>query len=179
MASCDLLAGTLSLWRAIQLVQIGMMEQWGQRDKSLGRFGSRFAAEARQRGAGPLVDRLDALAGLDAETMKHRWALAPGWVIPRHDRSIRSRRATGEDVSDEADRRDTLRVSARYAAVALPEAVVPAWLGIAGDEADLTSRLAGLEEILDGLVVLQDLPHLSDPDGREIRPDRTGSNYNT
>ncbi len=154
--SGDLPGATLALWRVVQVVQIGLMERWGRRDNSLGRFGSRFAAEARLRGASRLVDRLDEVSGLDAATLERRWAVAPRWVHLRHDRSIRSRHAVGDMVSIEGDRRDTLRVCARYAAVALAGSVIPAWLSIAADRVDLDRRLDLMEAMLDGPAVTPD-----------------------
>lgn len=148
----DLLAGTIALWRAVHLTQIALMERWGLRDNSLGRFGTRFAHAAAEHGTADLAARLDAIVGLDQSTLDRRWASVPDWVRLRHDRSFRARRSVGEVVSAEADRRDTVRVCAVYAArgwAGGPGGAAPTWLGIAPDDGDLAARLSQLVEALD------------------------------
>jgi hypothetical protein len=148
----DLLAGTIALWRAIQLTQITLMERWGLRDNSLGRFGTRFARAAAEHGVPDVVTRLDAIVGLDQSTLDRRWASVPDWVRLRHDRSFRARRGVGDAVSADADCRDTVRVCSVYAArgrAGGPGGAAPAWLGIAADDRELAARLSRLVEALD------------------------------
>lgn len=137
----DSLRGTLALWRAVQLTQIAMMGRWGLRDNSLGRFGSRFASAAAERGWDDLTRRLDSLAALDQATVNWRGRVAPAWVMLRHDRSLRARQAVGEEVNTLTDLRDTLRVCSRYYAMRYPGPTFPEWLGIGSDQDDLCQRL--------------------------------------
>lgn len=148
----DAIAATLGLWRAVQLTQIATMEGWGERDNSLGRFGTRFARGAAAHGVDPIARDLDRLAGLDPETLAARWAAVPAWVRLRHDRSFRSRQAAGETVAAEEDRRDTLRVCARYALLEAAGEGRPAdaWYGIL-PAVDVPARLERLTSLIDGL----------------------------
>ena len=147
----DAIAGTLALWRGIQLVQITSLERWGLRDNSLGRFGSRFAAAAEDHARTDLVARLDELADLDPDSVMRRAAAAPEWVLLRHDRSYRSRRTVGEPVASLADLRDTMRVCSTYQLREETDLPVPAWLAVIDDPAELHRRLATLEAIGDSL----------------------------
>jgi len=137
----DSLRGTLALWRVVQLIQIAMMGRWGLRDNSLGRFGSRFAAAAAERGLTSVAAELDALSGLDAESVLRRGLVAPAWVSLRHDRSFRARREIGEEIDALADLRDTLRVSARYDALKYTGPDFPNWLEVVTERDDLRRRL--------------------------------------
>jgi predicted nucleotidyltransferase len=144
------LEATLHLRRGVQLAQIGWMEAWGERDISLGRFGTRFAHAARVRGAGDLVARLDRLAALGDDRLAGRFAVAPWWVAQRHHRSFAARRAAGEAVAGVGDRRDTLRVSSTYggrAHLASGLTPAPAWLAVSEDAAAVRERLAEIRAL--------------------------------
>ena len=142
----DLRLATLALWKAIQWRQIGLMESWGERDNSLGRFGTRFRRLAADHDCADVADELDRLAGLDDAHLARRMGDAPWWVWQRHERSLAARRAVGEDVSARTDQRDTLRVSAMYAA-RRSDAVEP-WLGLASDAADVRRSVAWLTNLV-------------------------------
>ena len=146
----DLRAATLALWKAIQWWQIGLMESWGQRDNSLGRFGTRFRRAASERGLDDLADDLDRFAGLDDGHLMRRMREAPWWVWQRHERSLAARRAVGEHVSVRDDQRDTLRVSAMYAARRHPADTTsfPAWLGIVPTHTELSARIERLRSVI-------------------------------
>jgi len=137
----DWVRATLALWRAIQLTQIALMNGWGHRDDSLGRFGTRFAIAAAENGQPALPVRLDALMDLDPDSLCRRFRRAPDWVRLRHDRSYRARLAIGENIDRLSDRRDTIRVSARYDAARHDGPTFPEWLGIVTDQHDLNRRL--------------------------------------
>ena len=99
-----------SFFKAIQWQQISLLEGWGQRDNSLGRFGTRFGREAESRGAGDLAIEFDHLANLDAASVASRLAIAPAWVHERNDRSWRARKSVAEPVTRLESDRDVLRV---------------------------------------------------------------------
>ena len=149
IAAGDWLPGTLALWRAVQLAQIAMMNGWSLRDNSLGRFGSRFRAAAREHGLAHVADELEAVSGLDPESIVRRALVAPGWVALRHNRSFRARRAIGEDIDRLADLRDTLRVCSRYAVPSAAGPDFPEWLAIVVDRDDLQRRLDSVRRIVD------------------------------
>ena len=149
IATAERLPGTLALWQAVQLVQIAMMSNWGLRDNSLGRFGSRFRAAAREHGLAHVADELEAVSGLDPDSTARRALAAPAWVALRHDRSFRARRAIGEDIDRLADLRDTLRVCSRYAAPSAAGPEFPEWLAIVVDRDDLLRRLDAVRRIVE------------------------------
>jgi len=51
----DPLTGTMQLREAVKWVQTWHLEQWGHRDNSLGRLGTRFAVLAKAHGTAPLA----------------------------------------------------------------------------------------------------------------------------
>lgn len=141
---------TLALWKAIQWRQIGLMESWGRRDNSLGRFGTRFRRAASERGMDGIADVLDRVAGLDDEHLVRRMREAPWWVWQRHERSLAARVVAGEHVSVRDDQRDTLRVSAMYAARRhLADTTgFPAWLDIVPTHTALSDRIERLRSVI-------------------------------
>jgi hypothetical protein len=143
----DPLTATWHLREAVKWVQTWHLEQWGHRDNSLGRFGTRFAAVANARGAGQLVDALEALSDLDGASVLRRFETAPDWVGERHDRSWRARRHVGEPVSRLQDAQDTLRVCAHYGMRGVTAPPYPAWLAIP-DEATIAVKVAELRQIV-------------------------------
>ncbi len=145
----DPLRGTLALWRAVQLIQIAMMGRWGLRDNSLGRFGSRFAAAAAERGLTDVAAELDALSDLDPESVVRRALVAPAWVSLRHDRSFHGRREIGEEIDALTDLQDTLRVCARYDAPKYTGPDFPEWLTVVTECDHLRRRLDAVGRIVD------------------------------
>ena len=134
-------------FKAIQWQQISMMEGWGQRDNSLGRFGTRFAREARTHDAGDIETTFDELANLDAASVTSRLAAAPAWAHERNDRSWRSRRAIGEPVTRLESDRDVLRVCTIYGLRAVEGPPYPRWHAIP-ERADIQQRLNRLRDTL-------------------------------
>jgi hypothetical protein len=132
---------------AVKWVQIWQLEQWGHRDNSQGRLGTRFEVLARIRGFGNLVDILDELSNLDGNWVPRRLATAPDWVLERHDRSWRAREHIGEPVSRLQDARDTLRVCQLYGIRRVTERPYPAWLAIL-DEESIATKVTGLRHIV-------------------------------
>jgi hypothetical protein len=141
------LAATVHLRTAVKWVQTWHLEEWGHRDNSLGRLGTRFDALASAYGATDLVARLEALSDLDAASVSRRLETAPDWVWERHDRSWRARLHVGEPVSWLQDARDTLRVCALYGMGGVTEPAYPRWLAIL-DEESIATKVAGLRRII-------------------------------
>jgi hypothetical protein len=144
----DPLAATVHLRAAVKWVQTWHLEQWGHRDNSLGRLGTRFAAQANAHGAAHLIETLDALSDLDHTSVSHRLETAPDWVWERHDRSWRARQYVGEPVSKLQDAQDTLRVCAQYGMRGVTVPPYPAWLAILDEEA-MTARVTELRRIVE------------------------------
>lgn len=124
------------------------MEEWGERDNSLGRFGTRFEQTAIAYGKGELVDALNRTSGLDKASVRLRLDAAPRWVIERRDRSWAARQHIEEDVSDIQNDRDALRVSSMYELRELTGPPFPCWLGIPETDADLQDRARWLSSIV-------------------------------
>lgn len=143
----DRLAATMQLREAVKWGQTWHLEQWGQRDNSLGRLGTRFAGLARAQGAAPLVETLNQFSGLETTSVWCRLAIAPDWVHERHDRSWRARQHIGEPISRLDDARDTLRVCSLYGMRRLTGPPYPAWLAIP-DLDTLATRVVQLRAIL-------------------------------
>jgi len=133
--------------KAIQWMQIHLMESWGQRDNSLGRFGTRFAIEARRQGMGELVEELDNFCSLDRAAVEQRLTLAPRWVVERRDRSWDARMAIDEPVTRLQNDRDVLRVCTTYELRLHEQPPYPAWLAVP-EPTDLVDRLDRLETLL-------------------------------
>jgi hypothetical protein len=146
LAEGDRLPAVASLRRGASLVGIWLMESWGAHDGSLGRLGTRLARLAQERGLGDLVEGLDALCDLDADAVARRLALAPDWVLERHDRSYRARRHVGEDATRLDDARDVLRVCTQYGWRRVEGPPYPAWLAVP-EAAELAARLDRLAEL--------------------------------
>jgi hypothetical protein len=137
------------LLKAVQWHQIHLMESWGERDNSLGRFGTRFELTATRHGKESLVARLNALSGLDEASVRERLDRAPRWVIERRDRSWASRQHIGEKVTALQNDRDVLRVSTIYELRTLTgPPSYPSWLGIPDSDDDLLRRVHLLTDLI-------------------------------
>jgi len=145
----DLAASWGALLKAIQWRQIHLMERWGERDNSLGRFGSRFALIAERHGFADHATALDDLAMLDATSVTSRLAQAPAWVHERNDRSWKARQAVCDPVSRLESDRDVLRVCTIYGLRDITGPPYPGWLAIP-DPATLRDRAATLGAMLPG-----------------------------
>ena len=148
----DRLTATMRLREAVKWVQTWHLEQWGQRDNSLGRLGTRFALQASTRGVEALVETLNQVSDLDPCSVWRRLGTAPEWVRERHDRSWRARRHIGEPISKLDDARDTLRVCAMYGGRRLFAPPYPAWLAIP-DLGTLVTRFVQARTILPSYVI--------------------------
>lgn len=126
-----------SFLKAAQWHQIHLMEAWGERDSSLGRFGTRFERTATAHGESELVNGLNQLSGLDEPIVRHRLDQAPQWVTERRDRSWAARQHIGEDVTVLQNDQDVLRVSTIYGLRELTGPRFPSWLGIPETDSDL------------------------------------------
>jgi hypothetical protein len=142
----DHLTATMEMREAVKWVQTWQLEQWGHRDNSLGRLGTRFAVQAQTHGTASLVGTLNELSDLDTASVWCRLEMAPDWVHERHDRSWRARRHVGEPITRLDDGRDSLRVCALYGIRRVTAPPYPAWLAI--PEADaLATKLTQLRHI--------------------------------
>lgn len=129
-----------SFLKAVQWHQIRLMEAWGERDNSLGRFGTRFERTAIAYGKGELAKDLNHLSGLDETSVRHQLDQAPRWVTERRDRSWAARQHIGEDVTMLQNDQDVLRVATIYGLRELTGPPYPPWLGIPEADADLRDR---------------------------------------
>jgi hypothetical protein len=145
----DPLGATIAIRAAAKWLQTWQLEQWGERDISLGRVGKRFELLALERGRPELVTALRVLNDLEDEAVQHRMTAAPDWVWERHDRSLRARRFVGEQVSQVEDARDTLRVCSHYEMRRPHVPPFPSWLGIETDRTALERQVDGLAALME------------------------------
>jgi hypothetical protein len=136
--------------KAIQWQQISLMEGWGERDNSLGRFGTRFGHEAESQGANDVAIEFDRLVNLDQASVASRLSIAPAWVHERNDRSWRARQAVGEPVTLLENNCDVLRVCTIYGLRSSVGPLHAPWLAVPGD-AEIHQRLNRLGEVIDRL----------------------------
>lgn len=137
-----------SFLKAVQWHQIRLMEAWGERDNSLGRFGTRFERTAVALGKRDLVTERNQLSGLDESSVRQRLSDSPLWVHERRDRSWTARRHIGEDVTMLQNDQDVLRVSAVYGLREITGPPFPSWLTIPSSDADLRDRARQLSQVL-------------------------------
>jgi hypothetical protein len=132
--------------KAIQWRQVHLMEGWGERDNSLGRFGTRFGCLAHRHGLDEVAATFDALSGLDPQSVAARLERAPAWVHEWNDRSWRGRLAVHEPVTRLESDRDVLRVCTMYELRVVEGPPFPAWLAVpdAAGVRDRATRLAAL-----------------------------------
>ncbi len=135
------------LLKAVQWYQIHLMEHWGERDTSLGRFGTRLDLAATSHDEASLVADLNAISGLDETTVQQRLDRAPRWVIERRDRSCAARRHIGERVTPLQNNQDVLRVSTMYELRTLTGPPYPWWLAIPESD-DMLRRVQTLAELV-------------------------------
>jgi hypothetical protein len=140
-------AAFAALLKAINWRQIHLMEGWGERDNSLGRFGSRFARIAERHGLADHAAALDELAGLDPESVVTRLERAPAWVHERNDRSWKARQAVDDPVTRLESDRDVLRVCTIYELRHVSRPPYPTWLAVP-DAGTLRERSATLARIM-------------------------------
>lgn len=136
------------LLKAVQWCQIHLMEGWGERDNSLGRFGTRFEMTATSHGESSVVAVLNALSGLEEAAVRRRLDLAPRWVIERRDRSWAARQHIGERVTAMQNDQDVLRVCTMYELRTLTSPPFPSWLGIPDADDDLLRRAHELSNLI-------------------------------
>ena len=136
-----------ALLKGIQWHQVHLMEGWGERDNSLGRFGTRFEHLAERHGMRATFEALNALAGLERDKLGARLEIAPAWVHERRDRSWRARRHVGEELTPLQSDRDVLRVCVTYELRHVSQPPFPAWLGVP-DAAELREKAGALAMIL-------------------------------
>jgi predicted nucleotidyltransferase len=148
MDNQDLLAATKALLAVVHWLRIWLMESWGERDNSFGRFGTRFEHAARAHGRQDVSDQINALSDLDDAAAEKRMATAPWWVWERHERQWRARQQTGEEVTSAQDIRDVLRVCTSYGISEVSVPPFPPWLGVPADPGALDLKLARLQALL-------------------------------
>ncbi len=76
-------------------------------------------------------------------------AIAPPWVHLRHNRSLRSRRLIGEQVTATEDARDALRVSTQYELHSDTAPPFPAWLAVPERAEPLVGKATQLDALID------------------------------
>jgi hypothetical protein len=136
-----------ALLKTIQWHQVHLMERWGQRDNSRGRFGTRFEQTAAAQHLPHLGDALNTLSGLDTQSVADRMAQAPAWVRERNDRSWKARRAIDEDLTSIQNQRDVLRVCTMYELRVLDPTARPSWLAIPSPDV-LATRARTLRQLI-------------------------------
>jgi hypothetical protein len=144
----DMLAATTALRTGVHWRRIAMLEEWGERDASVARVGSRFDKLAVARGLRRIAETLNVLCDLDDASVDQCMAAAPWWVRERHDRSLRAWQKHGDSVNRLEDARDVLRISTLYAMRRLSAPPFPAWLSIPTDGKELLERAAILAALV-------------------------------
>lgn len=155
------LAMTTTLHAAVKWLRIWLLEQWGERDNSLARIGTRFDRLARERGLSDIADGLNEISDLNDTDVTARMATAPDWVWDWHDRSWRARKLIGETVTPAENERDVLRVCALYELRQQTAPPFPSWLGVIDRDGVLRQKTAYLSNIMDS-VGLQNRASLSE-----------------
>lgn len=141
-------AGAFSaLLKSIQWYQIHLMEEWNQRDNSLGRFGTRFEQIAGIHQASHVVEALVEITSLSPDQVHSRLEQAPRWVLERRDRSWRSRKHIGEPVTKLQNDRDVLRVCTTYELRVIENPPFDTWLAVP-DERGLLERKEMMKTLL-------------------------------
>ncbi len=147
LAENNTIGALMALLKSVQWFQIHLMEQWGERDNSLGRFGTRLERAAAVHRGSSTVAVLNEISDLSPELVLTRLEHAPWWVAERRDRSWRARCAIGEDVSALQNDRDVLRVSTTYELRVVGNPPYADWLAV--PTADImTDRLGRLRSLI-------------------------------
>ena len=136
----------------VKWVQTWLLESWGERDNSLGRFGTRFERSAHAHGMTDLITKLNSVSSLDEGSVRRRMSAAPAWVWERHDRSWRSRRLIGEEVLRDQDARDVLRVCSHYALQKHPSPTYPEWLAVPTERQTMAILFTILRSVVEPLL---------------------------
>lgn len=123
------------------------MEGWGERDNSLGRFGTWFEQVARTHEEEDITDVLNEFSYLTRDLVYARLEQAPSWVQERRDRSWKARRHIGEPVTMLQNDRDVLRVCGMYELRLINDPPYPAWLAIPAEK-ELHERVQVMERLL-------------------------------
>ena len=144
----DVLAGTTALRAAAKWLPIWLLEQWGERDASLARVGTRFDEMAGARGRPDLVDLVNSLNDLDEGSVERRMAGAPAWVWEWHNRSWRARQQVGEAVTPLQHARDVLRVCTQFELRRVTERPGDPWLAFPVTVEVLNEKARLLSELL-------------------------------
>lgn len=147
LAASDMIGALMALLKSVQWFQIHLMEGWGERDNSLGRFGTRLEFVAAKHGSREVIDALYLLSDLTPSLVHSRLEVAPWWVKERRDRSWRARQADGEDVSALQNDRDVLRVCATYELRGVGNAPYADWLAVTSADV-LTTRLDEVQSLI-------------------------------
>jgi hypothetical protein len=147
LARGDRVGAFAALLKSIQWYQIHMMEGWGERDNSFGRFGTRFEQAARTHGAAAVGEALDELGSLTPARVYARLEQAPRWVQERRDRSWQARRYIGEAVTPLQNDRDVLRVCTMYELRRVTSPPYPLWLGVPPED-ELRERAQAMHALL-------------------------------
>jgi hypothetical protein len=147
LACCSRVKAYSSLLKSIQWFQIALMEKWGERDNSLGRFGTRFEQTADVHKATGIVEALHLISSLTSDSVGWRIERAPWWVHERRDRSWKARLAIGERVTSLQNDRDVLRVCTTYELRLLTTSPIQEWLAIPSQQ-DLQMRAVAMDSLL-------------------------------
>lgn len=146
----DVLTATKALRVAGKWLQFWLLEQWGERDASLARVGTRFEGVARTHGRPEVVDAVNRLNDLDEGSVEWRMKAAPAWVWEWHDRSWRGRRQIGEAVTPLQHARDVLRVCTLFDLRRIVDRPFPSWLAIPAEVGVLKEKASLLSALLGG-----------------------------
>lgn len=143
----DTPAAAIALREGLHALTRYLMEGWGERDNSWGRFGTRFERAAAARGEGELVAGIMALYRLTPDEVARRMVLAPQGVRHRHRLSLAARRLVAEPATAAQDARDVLLVfSTRETRYRRPP--FAAWVGLDTDPATLNDHLDEYSRLL-------------------------------
>jgi predicted nucleotidyltransferase len=117
-----------------------LMEGWGERDNSWGRFGTRFERTAAAHGESLLAQEIMSLYNLSPPAVAYRMAVAPQGILHRHTLSLQARRLVGEQVETYQDARDVL-LSFATREVRYQRPPFEAWVGLDVTPAAVAERL--------------------------------------
>lgn len=144
----DVLGAGIALRESLHVLMRYLMEQWGERDTSFARFGTRFEQTAIVQGAGQLAEALFALYQLSPAEVTRRMTLIPEGIRHRHYLSFAARQLVDETVTVAQDARDVLLV---FGTIRLRRSSPPYadWLALEMNVGVLTRRLAAYDALLE------------------------------
>jgi predicted nucleotidyltransferase len=143
----EALAAAIALRESLHALTRYLMERWGGRDNSWGRFGTQLERTASERGEADLIAKIMALYGLAPKEVARRMALAPEGIRYWHKLSLEGRRLVGESVTEEQDARDVLLVFATRE-VRQRQPPYGDWVGLEIESAVLSGSLDQYANIL-------------------------------